>query len=50
MNTFINAIDLFKAMLHIFKFKILTSSVLKVKHFIYLDKSVPQYYQIWLHL
>ena len=31
-------------------FKIMTSSVLKVKHFIYLDKSVPQYYQFWLHL
>ena len=33
-----------------FMFKILTSSVLKVRHFIYLDKSVPRYYQFWLHL
>ena len=34
----------------VFMFKILTSSVLKVKHLIYLDENVPQYYQFWLHL
>ena len=34
----------------VFMFKILTSSVLKVKHLIYLDENVPQYYQFCLHL